>query len=674
MAIFPLYGNDVFVLDDLHDIHPVYTELSIYEDTNGKLDFKDILKNKKLPFHRWNGQNLSYGITNSAVWGKFYISRKDGEDQNWNLVNHYCLIDALDIYIPQKDGSYKHISSGNQISFKDREFKHRYLIFSLGNLNDKLPVYFRIQTNDEALEIRMFVTSDSRLLKYLVNDSFQHGALIGIVLLVIFYNAVIYIVNRDLSYVYYLLYVFFYWILQLGLYGYVYQYIFPDNYHYAQLLRNTSAHLSSIFALLFAIEFMKIQMHFPRFGIFLKTLIGLFILNLLITLSINYVLHNYIFYLLLLVSCLSLIYSGFISYRIFPYAKYYFAGWSFFLIVLMVYTMRMINIFIPYVTAYATTYGGIVEILMLAFALGKRIQNIREEKEKAELTAIENNFRAQSLTFRNTVLENDLDLARSMQNRMIPDLQSHPDMESIYMPMEKVGGDFFDILNLDKNSRGIFFGDVTGHGVSAALITSLIKSSFANELRNTEIITKGKNGKKHQDLLVSVKYPRATLSLLNDTLVMFSRQHYLSCVYGILDRCTDTFTFCSANHPPLFYLYQNDGQVMLDFISSSPQSPLLGVWSKEKFKSIEIGMNLYSLKKGSRLILASDGFIETVGYEFEAMEKGIESFSNTPVYELFKNFHKFDSKTFIAELQHILNGILNTSPPADDICLLIVDT
>ncbi len=75
-------------------------------------------------------------------------------------------------------------------------------------------------------------------------------------------------------------------------------------------------------------------------------------------------------------------------------------------------------------------------------------------------------------------MENDLERARAVQDAMLPSeppSHDHLDIAFRFLPYEQVSGDYLSMLRLDGKRLGIFVGDVSGHGVSAALFMALIK-------------------------------------------------------------------------------------------------------------------------------------------------------------------------------------------------------
>jgi serine phosphatase RsbU (regulator of sigma subunit) len=80
------------------------------------------------------------------------------------------------------------------------------------------------------------------------------------------------------------------------------------------------------------------------------------------------------------------------------------------------------------------------------------------------------------------VIDRELSIARRIQSSILP--QSMPRLAGLtiaarYRPMSAVAGDFCDFLETDAHRLGILVADVSGHGVPAALIASMVKVALA---------------------------------------------------------------------------------------------------------------------------------------------------------------------------------------------------
>ena len=86
-----------------------------------------------------------------------------------------------------------------------------------------------------------------------------------------------------------------------------------------------------------------------------------------------------------------------------------------------------------------------------------------------------------SLVERQKLFQKELSLARKLQEKTLP--RSLPKVDGLsfaakYIPALEIGGDFYDIMPLANNRLAVLIADITGHGIQAALSTTLLKFSF----------------------------------------------------------------------------------------------------------------------------------------------------------------------------------------------------
>jgi PAS domain S-box-containing protein len=132
-------------------------------------------------------------------------------------------------------------------------------------------------------------------------------------------------------------------------------------------------------------------------------------------------------------------------------------------------------------------------------------------------------------------LRDDLERARVFQSMILsapPDISPY-DLEIAYRPLDKVGGDLYDVSILPASSVRVFIADATGHGVAAALVTMLVRSVYE-----------------------SVKYtlggPSAVLEALNDRVSTAYRGSDVIFTGIVLDLALETgfLEYAVAGHPP----------------------------------------------------------------------------------------------------------------------------
>jgi serine phosphatase RsbU (regulator of sigma subunit)/anti-sigma regulatory factor (Ser/Thr protein kinase) len=140
----------------------------------------------------------------------------------------------------------------------------------------------------------------------------------------------------------------------------------------------------------------------------------------------------------------------------------------------------------------------------------------------------------------------ELDIAKKVQSGMLPHILPSLisfDISSTYMPVEKVGGDLYDLIQIKDNRIAVFIFDVSGHGVPSALIGAMTKTLFTYHL---------KSGCK----------PSEVFTLVNKELCAYIKSgHYLTAFLGIIDSADNTMIYAQAGHVyPLIY-HANGGAI-----------------------------------------------------------------------------------------------------------------
>lgn len=138
------------------------------------------------------------------------------------------------------------------------------------------------------------------------------------------------------------------------------------------------------------------------------------------------------------------------------------------------------------------------------------------------------------LAERDGAIMSDLRAAQRFQRSILPPPPSMPgiEFEALYLPLDLVGGDIYDITVLDSERVRIFLADATGHGVTASLTTMFIKSEY-------EIIKR------------SIKTPVGVLRVLNERIARATQhlQMRFTAICLNVDVKKGTLTYASAAHP-----------------------------------------------------------------------------------------------------------------------------
>ncbi len=169
---------------------------------------------------------------------------------------------------------------------------------------------------------------------------------------------------------------------------------------------------------------------------------------------------------------------------------------------------------------------------------------IRKPIKKTELIARINNIvrikdAEERISSLNASLLADLNVASRVQAYIVPDWLIKTDdimLASLYKPSQQVSGDNFDVIPVSETKSVIYIGDISGHGIQAALIMTVVQTVIKM------IIEAEKN-----DL-----HPARILNNLNSLLQGdFFQSNYLTILLGIVDHEKNTFQYFNAGHPPI---------------------------------------------------------------------------------------------------------------------------
>ena len=168
-----------------------------------------------------------------------------------------------------------------------------------------------------------------------------------------------------------------------------------------------------------------------------------------------------------------------------------------------------------------------------------------------------------------------------------------------YKPLEEAGGDFYDVIALSDRIFAYFVADISGHGVSAAFLTSALKAllrQFSGPMFSPE------------DTMRSV-----------DSIMcqMLGEEQYLTACYVRLNLQTHRLTVVSAGHPALVLVSSRGAPRTLD-LSSDP----LGVFGAAILHHQEL-----TVAGGDRFFLYTDGLIESKpgGGRREGLERLVDA-------------------------------------------------
>lgn len=243
----------------------------------------------------------------------------------------------------------------------------------------------------------------------------------------------------------------------------------------------------------------------------------------------------------------------------------------------------------------------------------------------------------------------DLEVARGIQHAMLPAVLPQNEFVSFvsgYLPAENLSGDFYNVIKIDDANYGIYIGDVSGHGVSAAMLTVF---TFQKILSMMDEI--GKEG---------MTLPAMVLKNLYDSFnaANFSDELYIVLLYGVYNTETGIFSYASGGLNTLPLRLRPDGSIQ-ELESEGFAICKLGDLFTPKFSNRQV-----MLFPGDKLILYTDGLVEAANHENQP-------YSRERLKDLLSRHYKWNANWMT---EKILDDVKHYSEQLkDDVTILTID-
>ncbi|HXC94523.1 MAG TPA: PP2C family protein-serine/threonine phosphatase [Edaphobacter sp.] len=234
-------------------------------------------------------------------------------------------------------------------------------------------------------------------------------------------------------------------------------------------------------------------------------------------------------------------------------------------------------------------------------------------------------------------LQKELEIARRIQTDILPPSfpsSDHFKVAARYVPMTAVAGDFYDFLITGQQQAGLLIADVSGHGIPAALIASMVKLAATSQRANAS-------------------NPAALLIGMNSVLHGNTQSQFVTAAYVYLDAATSTLSYSAAAHPPMLLL--RAGAV----IPVEKNGLMLAAFSFSTYETIT-----YPIESGDRFLLYTDGLLE-------AANRAGEEFGSERLTRLLQNSAFLTADQAVDEIVSTLQNWSHAQN--DDLTILICD-
>ncbi len=249
----------------------------------------------------------------------------------------------------------------------------------------------------------------------------------------------------------------------------------------------------------------------------------------------------------------------------------------------------------------------------------------------------------------NDKIKANIERARLIQQQFLPTPNNMPYSDKIdwafsFKPADKVSGDYFDVSEIAGNRLAILFSDVCGHGMSAAFITAILKTSFQAWLDCTNTLSEF--GEK-----------------LNANLYRLTPSDSFAVVFiAIYDLTTGKFQYINFGHNPEPWLIPADKRKPIQALKNARSLPL-GFQEK-----IDSPLAELSLQPGDGIVFISDGVVENCNpdEEDEDCKSDNLEYDMDRFEDLLEKNRLLPVNRLIAEIRNEIDNFAGTAEQFDD--------
>jgi len=282
--------------------------------------------------------------------------------------------------------------------------------------------------------------------------------------------------------------------------------------------------------------------------------------------------------------------------------------------------------------------------------VGHRMSNVPLQETEIEFLATLGNAAVISLEnarlFKETLarqkLEEELALARDIQQRLLPDkppVVNGLDFAGLNRPSLQVGGDYYDFIRIDGERIALAIGDVSGKGVGASLLMANVQASL--------------------HALIHARCPLAeTVARINSIIHKnTSVDKFITFFLAIVDLEKRTFTYVNAGHNPPFLI---DGENKIKLLETG--GLILGMLPDSHYDEAE-----FSLDDNTSILMYTDGVNE-------ALNDNDEEFETWRIENYFVGAKEKTAWDLISGLENDVRTFMGSAPQADDITIIAMHT
>jgi signal transduction histidine kinase len=421
-----LVGNTLFtpfIYNDSTQITNIGKSVWILEDVQDQWSVNDIYESDL--FIKSESEVPNLNISTSSFWIRMDIIN--------STVNHHLLLelahatlDEVEFYTLLPNGTFSVQKMGEQLSFYQRKYQHPNYIFDLYISQGQTETYFFKIKSSEQIVLPINMGTPQLISESMSTQNLIFGIYSGIILVIFLYNLFLFFSVRDISYLYYVVYVLLVGLTQAIAKGYSFQYFWPDSSWLAINSMYLAPSLVGIAAIAFIKNFLQLKQLSRLSYRILNVIIAIYLLCITLGLLGLLVVSQQIIQINVLIGSLFALYIGvMLAKKGNRSAIYFLISWSFLLICVCVFVLKTFGV-VPHnvFTSNVLEIGSAIETILLSFALADKINTYKKERlaavqEKEQLLLHQTATLEIQVTQRTEELNNTLTELKLTQSQLV---------------------------------------------------------------------------------------------------------------------------------------------------------------------------------------------------------------------------------------------------------------
>jgi signal transduction histidine kinase len=484
--------------------------LSVLEDPGGALTLADVQKPEVA--NRFKGGHppahaLNFGHSTSAFWLRFRLQNTGSQAIERFLEVDEANLRSVQLHQPMGDGTYQSVVTGSVMPFATRGYPSHNFVFPLTlPAQSSQVVYLRVKTTS-SFKVSVHLWDSLGFHQYKRNDYIRHAWYFGIATAMILFNLLLFVAIKD---VIYLLYVVFTTCIAITFAihnGWINEFLWIEAGFAADFLTSIGYSLSMGTLMIFMRHMLSLHKTLPRLDPLFRLVMGAHLLSpIMLALSMETFAPPLMWLkLATAVFIFGIAFHG--AWQRQRAAIFFMAAFIVLFVTMLITTLTRLNLIpVNLFSQNGMLFGSAAEMLLLAFALADRFNQIRRDKARAQKEALESQrLLVENLRTSECVLEERVEQRTSELQATLRDLRATQSQliqsekmaslgqlvaniaHEINTPIGAVkssGKNITDALTrtlgnlpklfsvLDQDSRALFVRLISGHAVEAGPLSS----------------------------------------------------------------------------------------------------------------------------------------------------------------------------------------------------------